>query len=218
MENISQGIIKFNRKAYLIVLGVVCLFLVALLGLLLFPLFSPQKTTPPIDSLPTPTPIPSSSYIKSRKELTPLQKTQPGKTSDAIIKQTLTVEETEKLPDGATKYFVPSVQPGVNDEIITQHGVVTSETTITQTSTLGPLPHIEDYEKLFGQPEAVTSGTKSFGKFADAHIYASKGVMFVVNRFTHEVYQIQRFTPLSLSEYKQTYAEYILPSTEDQAP
>jgi hypothetical protein len=142
-------------------------------------------------------------------QLSPLQKTEIGRTKEKTLKANNRILRENRLPDGSVKYTLPAVLPLETDEIIVQNGTVISERTLTQTSQHGDLPSLTSLQEQFGEPEAIVASNSRYGEFIDSHIYASRGVMVVANRFTKEIYEIHRFVPVTLEEYKIRYAEYI---------
>ena len=199
-----------SNKKPLLILGI-AIFLVLLVFIFIGALFfTPGRELP---SQPKPSPTGFALPLKDPQnyKASPLQKTTIGETTEEEIEKEFNVEDTEDLGQGKTKFVVESGQAGRTAEVITQNGKVISETTVTQVSTQRPFPDLQEFIKLFGQPEKVISGNSRYGWPINSYLFPSKGYMVVANKFTNEIYEIHRFTPMSLSQYEQTYADYIIP-------
>lgn len=159
--------------------------------------------TPTIYSIRRATPS-SSSYSFSS-----FQKTVIGKTTDKEIESLTNIISKQASDGGTITYLVKSVNPLQPDKILTKNGTTIYEETSTFTSNAGGFPKISFYKDIFGQPEEEIVGSEKYGHLATAYIYASKGFSLIGNSNTDEVYEIKRFLPLSLDQYKKLYGSDI---------
>lgn len=132
----------------------------------------------------------------------PNQRTIIGKTTDSQVQKSTDIISKEKNSNGTTNYTVKSVSPIYPDTIITQDGVVTYESTNSMSETF---PKISDYVNKLGQPQEKIVGSKKYGALAVYYIYADKGIAFVGNQYTDNIYEFQRFSPMPLDQYLKMY-------------
>lgn len=201
-----------NNKLYLIFLGVVCVIIVAFISIVLINTFSTKKTQPTSYFLPSPTPIAVTFSYRNQKGIptSPLEKTMINKTTDQEIKQKFTILKTTQLANGVTIYTVKSELPALEDQIYTQNGVVVFDSTSIFTIKYGDLPLLSQFEAHLGQPEEIVERNKEYGWAISNYLFPKKGYLLVANKFTKEVYEVDRFTPMTLAQFKQQYgADYL---------
>ncbi len=176
--------LRIFTKTQLFVIGLLfALILFTLAIYLFFPKLQPSKTAP--------------------EQISPLQKTIIGKTSDAELKRTLTGEATGS---GEMLYKIPTSIPLTQDQIITKDGVVVFEKINLPVNKSTPgYAKVSDFNAKFGEPEGKLQGSVSYGPFVNTYLYPSKGFAFVGNAYTDEVYELQTFTPMTVEMYKQLY-------------
>lgn len=203
------------NKTYLILIYGIALLLLGVIGLMVYVLIfnrqSPVSTT--ISQVPTPSAIPlptGKTTIVNDIPTSPLQKTTIGKTSDAEVAKRSDIIRKETLPSGAELYTIKSPLPLTEDEIYTKNGRVIFESTSIFTTNYGALPSLPEFEKTLGKPEEIVPQNKLYGWFSSAYIYPSKGYMLIANKFTYEVYEVERFVPMSLEDFKKEYGSIYL--------
>lgn len=176
--------------------------LVVVIGLLgLFTLINqPKKVTP----------IPEPVISQQVSAITPLQKTNIGKTITEDIDKTYSDASKQTLANGGIKYLISS---GVNarpDEVVFVNNVAQFERTILiGRQTESNFVKMSAQILKFGPAEKVMKGSKFYGAHMETHIYSSKGLAFIVNPNSDEVYEIQTFTPTTLENYLSNYGEDI---------
>jgi len=199
--------------ASLVLIATVLIFLILLL--------SSNSSEAPRQILPTPTPIVYTSENYNRTSdgtfrFTPYQKTVINKTTDEEVQKNTTV--IEKLETGdEVVYKIRSLNPITPDEIRTKNGVVVFEKNKTLVDNKhGPLPRINTYIEQFGQPEDIVDNINPYGWDTSAYIYASEGFTIIASRYTDEVYEIQRYVPMTVDEYKINYSEFLQPVPQER--
>lgn len=183
----------------------------------IFSLIQKRQQETPSTAFPTPTPVQTRrpglpSISASSYEFSPFQKTVIGNTTEQAVVSTIKISTKEVLPDGSTKYQMPSVNPLQPDEIISKNGVVVYEKTSTFTNADGGFPSMASFAQVFGKPDEEIQGSAFYGPFAKTYIYATKGFALIANPNTDEVYEVQRFLPQSAASYKSVYGKDINPT------
>ncbi len=210
MEKIVSFIrvISSNRTyLFLFLFGMFVLFTFILLPLLSLFMGSPE-TEP--QALISPTPIATYSEVRDISKYDSLKKTRIGQTTADEVEQHQQVLEKSELQNGSTKYVIKSDLPGHKNEVLTVNGRVVFEATPIFTNRFGPLPYIEQFVTESGYiVEEIITGNERWGWHTSAYLFPSKGVMLIANTFTGEIYEEIRFTPMPLTEFKETYPEYI---------
>lgn len=199
-----------NKTVFLLAIAIV--LIIVIFTITIFSFFNKPGTTQPQNRiLSSPTPFQEKGTTSQTKKITPLQKTEIGKTTDSeIVKSHKVLSKT--TIDGVTIYTIRSLGLRGTDEIRTKNGIVIFEDTSTTTST-APLPVISELEKQYGQPEDKMDKVGD-GFYISAYLYPSKGFALYGNRYTDSVFAVQRFVPMTLDEYKKTYAKYLSPAPE----
>lgn len=194
----------------LIGLGLLALIILILISLIIFSAVSPSQTT---ENNTTPTPVPTTPVTFDSEHLTPLQKTTIGQTTDAeVVKNQEVISKT--LVGTITIYKIKSAINGETDEIRTKDGKVILERTSTQIASPVP-PKVTQVESTFGNPEEQLKSVGPVGWYTNAYLYPSRGIAFYLNRYTGTVYEVQRFTPMTLTEYKKTFPEFVQPAKSE---
>lgn len=171
--------------------------------------FLSTTTTPsPSPVNPIPTPLQINSEVPKSFAFSPFQKTKIGITSEEEVKK-LSVVKVEKINADTTKYTVSSVDPLLFDEIIIHNNKVIYEKTSTLTQLTGGYPFISEFVEKFGDPEEEILGSTSHGQFATIYLYPKSGFVLIGNKQTDRVYEVQRFTPMTLDQYKTIYGSEI---------
>lgn len=183
---------------------------VLIFGVLFFLNLGQKKQVKNTIPIPSPTPISITNSIDSSTfTFSPYQKTIIGKTTDEEVKKLANILNQQKTSSNEILYTIKSVDPLEPDIIVTKNNLVVFEKTNTITQDSGGLPKISTYIERFGKPDEEIVGSKTFGAFATNYIFATKGFTLIGNSATDNVYQIQRFQPMSLEEYKITYGQDI---------
>lgn len=203
-----------RNKTIFLYFGISAFLALILFGILILRFFAPQQPSQQnIRQLPTPTRYTEENYNRAPDgsfRFTPYQKTEIDKTTDEQVRKTQTVlSQTTK--NGVTIYKVRALSPLTPDEIRTQRGVVVFEKNKTLLDNkYGPLPRLPIYTQEFGQAESTKDNISPYGAEVTAYMYASKGFTLFANRYTKEVYEVQRFTPMSVEQYKSQYREFLV--------
>ncbi len=200
---------NFSKQS-LILLGVALLLVLFVLGLVISSLFQSSSQTP-LTTIPTPTPIPYTRDSQGNFTFTPLQKTTINKTTAKEVEEQEQVIN-KSLRGKITVYEVPAATPEEKDEIRIQNGVVIFESINTFNKKAGMPPKSSVYEQEFGKPEKILRSVSPLGIHISAYIYATEGFTLFVNHNTNTVYEIHRYTPMTVEEYEKQYAEYLQPA------
>lgn len=186
------------------------IFLTILFCVFLFLLFrTPQSSIIPSTQLPIPTSVLLQKITPQDKRFSPFGKTTIGKSTKNEIEKLPTVLNQTSTEDGVTHYSLKSSSVFHPDEVEVKENKVVFERNTTFTNNSGGLPHISDYKSILGEPEEIIHGSKSYGTFTTTYLYPQKGVVFTGNETTNNIYEILRFLPMSLTEFKTTYGTYI---------
>lgn len=151
------------------------------------------------------------SIIPTQQNLVfPLQRTIPGQKISQEAEKRLDITKKETSDEGKSIYSLQSQNPIRTDQIITQNNQVIFERIYVPENPNDP-NHllISSMLEKYGQPEKTVQGSKLWGPFIMLYVYSSKGLAFIGNPNTNEVYELQTFTPLSAEEYIQRYGDDI---------
>jgi hypothetical protein len=143
------------------------------------------------------------------KRFSPFGKTTIGKSTKNDVENIPTILNQTSTEDGVTHYSLKSSSVFHPDEVEIKENKVIFERNTTFTNNSGGLPHISDYKTILGEPEEIIHGSKSYGTFTTTYLYPQKGVVITGNETTNNIYEILRFLPMSLTEFKATYGAYI---------
>lgn len=209
------SLIKRNSFIHLYFIALFILFILMFFIVInLFFKSSPLRET----NVLTPTPIITKTILKENYTITPLEKTDINITKEEDVIKKFNIL-SKKSVDDITIYTIKSPIPGQTDEIRIKNGVVIFERVNTKTITITSLPNIENIEKKYGKPELVVDNVGE-GFYTSLYLYASKGFAVLANRFTKSVYEVQRFIPMSIDEYKKNYPEFFIkaPTPKGEKP
>lgn len=202
-----------NKQIFiLLAIAFVLVLIVGFFAVFLF--FRNDSSTNQQITFPTPTPVAYTRDENGQFIFTSLQRTVIDKTSTENIESRSDI--LNRSQDGTiTTFELRSATPGEIDEIKTENGIVTFESTnIFNKQTGSYPPKVAVYEREFGEPEKIIEGVSNLGLHISAHIYASDGFTLFVNRATNTVYVIQRFSKMSTEEYEEKYSEYLQPAPD----
>lgn len=185
-----------HKLLAVIITGLLVIIIIGVFFATYFSSNSPQTLNPE-----QPTPIQLGGEIRASG----IQKTEIGKTT---ISQIQNIPGITKVSD--TQYTLPSELLARPNEILTDKNVAVFERALLPVSSQDPrYKTISEMEKIFGQPDKTAKGSKFYGEFLSTYIYASKGMTFIGNPNTNEVYEIQFFKPMTLDEYISKYGSDI---------
>ncbi len=199
-----------QMKLKLVGIGILILIAISIIGIALFNTFAPsQSTTPNSDATPTPVRTSPTPSAPQTYQFTPLQISSIGQTTDEQITQQNIILSKRTVGD-TTIYSIRSKEPGKTDEIRTIDGVVIFEKTSTKTNA-APLPKLTSIESQYGEPEETLDKVGE-GFYMSAYLYPERGFAIYANKYTGSVYEIQRFLPMTLAEYKKQYGQTLSPA------
>ncbi len=193
------------KKIFIVVFGG-CLFIFVLL---MFLGAISQKGTPVKNDeqiLPTKVPI-GRPESRSNKPINDLQNVIAGVTTQEDVKKIpgiVVVSETNT----SGVYALPSIINSRPHKISTRAGFAVDERIV--------LPEREGQEgfatissitEKYGQPERVLAGSSFYGDYTSRYLYPAKGLFFIVNTNTNEVFEILHFTPMNLADFVNNYPE-----------
>lgn len=152
-----------------------------------------------------PTPFPLRSDINKIYAMTRLQKTTIGKTTDADIEKLFGIGEKTTKQD-ITAYILPSPVNLLPNEVQTKNGVVIFERIITpKDKSLPGFVTLSVFTDAFDKPQEVVFGSKTYGGSIKIYIYASRGLTVFANQRSDIVYEIHRYAPTTVNEYKNSF-------------
>lgn len=148
--------------------------------------------------------------VTKRGRIFPLQKTLIGQSIDRTTGGKLDIKNQEATEDGRLIFSLNSQNPLRADQVITKDDKVIFERIYIPESKSDP-NHllISTVIAKYGQPEKIFKGSRLWGHFVTTYIYSGKGVAFIGNPNTDEVYELQIFEPVSVEEYIQKYGDDI---------
>lgn len=194
-----------QNKTLLFLLGGL-LFAVGFIFIIVLSLFS--QTSQPIPTTPSPTPIPTP--IVQNYKYSPLQKTEPGKTTFSDLSRIPNLREIPSTISGTREFIAESVSPLRPNQILVRDNTVIFERILTpiKSSDYG-YARISDFTEKYGEPDRIIQGSRHYGSLMNTYIYADQGFTLIGNPFTNEVFEIQQFLPISVERYLQLYSEDI---------
>lgn len=153
----------------------------------------------------------------NERGISPLEQVVIDKTTQQEVENLDTVEDKKTLPDGTVQYSLISPLVRRKNEVLVKDNVVIFERILVPESknTVG-YATISDYTKRFGQPEETIEGSRFYGPPISTFIYADQGFAFIANTITDEVYEIQKFQPMSVADYKKFYGRDIEEDVKSQ--
>ena len=154
--------------------------------------------------------------IPKGDDVSPLTQTVVERTTQREVESLPTVENKEVLPDGSVRYTLKSPLITRKNEVIVKNNVVVFERILVpEKRGAEGYATISEFREKFGEPEEVVRGSKYYGFMISTLIYAEQGFSLIANTITDEVYEIQRFQPMSVASYREQYGEDI---DEDSGP
>lgn len=194
-----------NKKILIIILGLVPIALTVLL--LSLPI---KRTPPPKEEIVAPTLVPiGRPDIPASQQLNGLQTIIVGQTTDEEVSKIPNAHVVEETPEGRT-YNLPSSIRSRPHEIKTSQGVAVSERLV-----LPAYPeytgymNITDVVRRYGEPKYIIKGSDFYGDFTTRYIYPERGLFFVVNTNTNEVFELIHFKNMSTEEFNSTFPNEI---------
>jgi hypothetical protein len=150
-------------------------------------------------------------------EISPLEQVVINKTTQQEVENLDTVEDKKTLPDGAVRYsLISPLVTRKNEVLVKDNRVVFERILIPESKNALGYATISDYTKRHGQPEETIEGSRFYGPPISTFIYANQGFAFIANTITDEVYEIQKFQPMSVSDYKSLYGQDIEEGVKSQ--
>jgi hypothetical protein len=140
----------------------------------------------------------------------PLQKIKIGEKVPSNIENNFNITSKEATTEGKVIYSLESQNAIRTDQIITQNNQVIFQRVYVPESPNDP-NHllISSMISRYGTPEKTIQGSKLWGPFIMLYIYSNKGLAFIGNPNTDEVYELQTFSPTSVDDYIQKYGDDI---------
>jgi hypothetical protein len=169
---------------------------ILILGSLLFLKSSPEIT--PSDSNPIISQTPS--------KISPLQMSVIGKTTKSELDQSFSNKKEESFPNGDQGYLLTSSLDARPNEIQFHNQVASFERIILLGSSS---LKTSDMILKYGQAEAIKEGSKYYGAYISTYIYAKKGLAFIANPETDQIYELQMFASTTLDDYMNNYGQDI---------
>jgi hypothetical protein len=143
-------------------------------------------------------------------KVTPSQTTIIGRKITPESEKRLDITKKEATSEGKTIYSLKSQNAIRSDQIITQNEQVIFQRYYVPENPADP-NHllIDKMLETNGQPEKIIKGSKLWGPYMNTYIYGSRGLAFIGNPNTNEVYEVQNFKPVSIEEYLRLYGDDI---------
>ena len=106
------------------------------------------------------------------------------------------------LPDGQIKYILKATDQTKSDFIIAKGTTFVFRSTVYTTDFQ---PALESFISLYGTPDKIVNGSKTYGAGTQKYIYATLGFTLFVNPQSKLVVQQHIFPPTSVDEYITKY-------------
>lgn len=194
------------KKTLTISLGVLIIFSIVLL----ISIGSKRQNQMGPTGLVSPTPIiiPTSTLAKN---VSPLQKTTIGKNSSEELEKRSDLIEKKTLPNQQMQYtFTSPITIRPNEVITTANGVSMFERIVVpEYPTQEGYATIAEFKKLLGETNNVFKGSSFYGARVETYAYPRKGITFIGNPFTNEVYEIHLYPSTTIEEYRRLYGQDI---------
>lgn len=153
----------------------------------------------------------------SERGVSPLEQVVIDKTTQQEVENLDTVEDKKTLPDGTVQYsLISPLVTRKNEVLVKDNTVVFERILIPESKNALGYATISEYTKQYGQPEETIEGSRFYGPPISTFIYADQGFAFIANTITDEVYEIQKFQPMSVSDYKKLYGRDIEEGVKSQ--
>lgn len=142
--------------------------------------------------------------------LSPLQKSIIGKTLIEDVEKSYPDAKKQFLSSGDPAYSINSTLDTRPDQVVFHNNIAKFERTVVIGNATTPTNlKISTLVLKYGSAEKIIRGSKFYGGHMETHIYPNKGLAFIANPNTDEVYEIQTFTPTTLDDYLTNYGEDI---------
>lgn len=200
-----MNILLFLLRHRLLIVFLILLLFLFLITVLLF-LTRGVDSPRPSDPQTFPTPIPLQPREINLQQISPLQKTTIGRTTEDDVEKIFAQGEKEIINQNETKYSIPSSVNLLPHEVVVENGIVVFERIIAPKDKTSPsFAKLSDYIDYLGQPEEIVTGSKLYGDFISTYIYAKRGLAIVGNNDADIVYEFHKFMPIATNEYKERY-------------
>lgn len=137
--------------------------------------------------------------------LSPINAVSIGKTTT----KTLDTLRGVVKKDDAT-YLVPQDNLVRTDEVIVKNNVAVFKRTRLPTSPeYQGYTTVKDIRGQYGEPDKTIQGSRHYGEAATTYIYSKKGLAFIGNANTNEVFEKQEFQTMSVEQYLNLYGDDI---------
>lgn len=128
-----------------------------------------------------------------------------GQTREEEILRLPNLAGKNTLANGYTEYALKIEGRIRPNSIVVKNGFVISKRERLEAPPDSQLPTVSYFLSQYGNPEQKIKGSAYYGRDAVYFIYAGRGVAFVANEYTGQVFEIQFFRPVSLDEYIKVY-------------
>jgi len=193
---------------YIIILFVIAILLLIIVFIFLI-IISFSSTNQNVTSKITPSP--TRIILKKNFLVNPLERSEIGKTKEEEVLESYTIKSKTSYGN-ETIYKIESAIPNELDEVRVEKGIVVFERVNTDTVTLTQLTRLDEVIKKFGDPELVIDKVGPHGWYTSLYVFSSNGFAVFANRYTNSVYEVQRFLPMSIDDYKNKYPEFFQPA------
>lgn len=147
------------------------------------------------------------------KQISPLQLSTIGKTTQDQIERLPSQQNKETLKNSDIQYSFPSlIEQRPNQIIIHNNLAVFERIAVPGNPQEKGYAKISEFSKEYGEEDQIIDGSQFFGPFTSTYIYSSKGFAILGNPNTDEVYEIQVFLPTTVEDYSKTYGDDLKPS------
>jgi hypothetical protein len=131
----------------------------------------------------------------------------PGEDAEESIDSRIDILQKDRLPEGTIKYTLKSLDPNRPNIIIAKND---HEILFQRSVILPKLPiKITDYTESYGQVKWVFKGSEYYGPLVNTYIYPERGIAFIANPQTKNVFEYHLFEPLKVEEYVSKYGDDI---------
>lgn len=206
--------IEFFKKPKVLI--VILIFMVVPVAILALSLFSKEDQAPQSKTDPFPSPSPIENNVPNLPNASPgLNKTIPGGTKENEILKIEGIRIVSKN-ENQTTYEYNSVLNQRPNEIIAEKGTASFERLIITPEQYSQGITVSFIKQRYGEPEEIIRGSTFYGSYLHTYIYAGRGVAFIVNQNTGEIYEAQFYVPMSIEMYKQKYGQDINQNIRDE--
>ncbi len=116
----------------------------------------------------------------------------------------------ERLSNSDTRYTFSSTRVGRVNEVVVSGNTVNFVRIITPNDGAQQgYAVLVQYTQTYGQPDKIIAGTEDYSYPLQTYIYSTKGFALIINPTTTEVYEVQKFQPMSVQNYLNSYGKNI---------